>query len=82
VIRTLCAAARVLRAAAAVMAVALLAAVPALADHPGPFRTEGMSPLTSALLTGALAFVVALLVVVVVMLLTRSKPDEPKRDEP
>jgi hypothetical protein len=78
----LIAAARALRATAAAIVVALLAAAPALADHPGPFRTEGMSPLTSALLTGALAFVVALLVVVVVMLLTRSKQDEPKQDEP
>jgi hypothetical protein len=71
-----------MRAAAAAMAGALLAAAPALADHPAPFRTEGMSPLTSALLTGALAFVVAVIVVVVVMLLTRPKQDAPEQDEP
>ncbi len=50
-------------------------AVPALADHSGPFRVEGMSPLMTALLTGALAFVVALVVVVVIMVLTRKGPD-------
>ena len=46
-----------------------------IADHPAPFRVEGMSPLTTALLTGALAFAVALVVVVVIMLLTRKRPD-------
>ena len=64
-----------IRAAALGIAAALLAAAPALADHPGPFRTEGLSPLTSALLTGGLAFAVALIVVVVVSLLTRKKQD-------
>ena len=63
-----------IRAALAIAAV-LLAAAPALADHPGPFRTEGLSPLTSALLTGGLAFAVALIVVIVVSLLTRKKQD-------
>ena len=54
-----------------------LVAVPAraFADHPGPFRTEGMSPLMSALLTGGLALVVALVVVVVILVLTRKRPD-------
>jgi hypothetical protein len=65
----------VIRAAVVVLAAALLGVAPALADHPAPFRTEGMSPLTSALLTGALAFVVALIVVVLVMVLTRPKQD-------
>lgn len=65
-----------IRAAAVATAATLLAVSPALADHPGPFRTEGMSPLTSALLTGGLAFAVALIVVVVVTLLTRPKKDE------
>jgi hypothetical protein len=46
----------------------------ARADHPGPFRVEGMSPLTTALLTGGLAFAVALLVVIVVVVLTRKGP--------
>jgi type IV secretory pathway VirB2 component (pilin) len=48
---------------------------PAVADHGGAFRVEGMSPLASALLTGGLAFVVALIVVVVVMVMTRPGPD-------
>jgi hypothetical protein len=47
----------------------------AFADHPAPFRTEGMSPLTTALLTGGLAFAVALLVVVIVVVLTRKGPE-------
>ena len=47
----------------------------ALADHPGPVRTEGMSPLMSALLTGGLAFLVALVVVVVILVLTRKGSD-------
>ena len=50
-------------------------ATPALADHGSPIRIEGMSPLMSALLTGALAFLVALVVVVVIMVLTRKGPD-------
>jgi hypothetical protein len=66
----------VIRALTLAVVAALLAAGPALADHPGPFRTEGMSPLTSALLTGGLAFLVALIVVVVVMLLTRPRQDQ------
>jgi hypothetical protein len=65
----------VIRAVALAILVGLLAAAPALADHGAPFRVDGMSPLTSALLTGALAFVAALVVVVVVMLLTRPKQD-------
>jgi hypothetical protein len=59
-----------------ILALALvLAPTPALADHPGPFRVEGMSPLTSALLTGGLALLVALVVVVVILVLTRKGPD-------
>ena len=56
----------------------LLVLVPAvaLADHPGPVRIEGMSPLMSALLTAGLAFAVGLVVVVVIMVLTRKAPDE------
>jgi hypothetical protein len=64
----------VIRVALAIAAV-LLAAAPALADHPGPFRTDGMSPLGSALLTGGLAFAVALIVVILVSLLTRKRQD-------
>jgi hypothetical protein len=53
----------------------LLTPTPTLADHPGPFRAEGMSPLTSALLTGGLALLVALVVVVIVLVLTRKGHD-------
>ncbi len=57
-----------------------LAATPSLADHPGPFRVEGMSPLTTALITGAVAFAVALVVVVLVMVLTRPSADRSESD--
>ena len=60
--------------------VAILAAVtPAFADHPGPFRVEGMSPLMTALITGGLAFLLALVVVVLVMVLTRPSANRPER---
>ena len=60
--------------------VAVLAAVtPAFADHPGPFRVEGMSPLMTALITGGLAFLLALVVVVLVMVLTRPSTNRPER---
>jgi hypothetical protein len=60
--------------------VAVLAAVsPAFADHPGPFRVEGMSPLMTALITGGIAFLLALVVVVLVMVLTRPSADRPQR---
>lgn len=60
--------------------VALLAAVsPAFADHGSPFRVEGMSPLMTALITGGLAFLLALVVVVLVMVLTRPSADRPQR---
>jgi len=65
----------VTRAAAAILLVAATAS-PALADHGSPIRIEGMSPLMSALVTGALAFLVALVVVVVIMVLTRKGPEE------
>ena len=63
------------RAAVAILLVAATA-TPALADHGSPIRIEGMSPLMSALVTGALAFLVALVVVVVIMVLTRKGPEE------
>lgn len=60
----------------------LMASTSARADHPGPFRVEGMSPLITALLTGALAFAVALVVIVVVMVMTRpSSRHEPGPDQ-
>jgi len=55
----------------------------AWADHGGPLRTEGLSPLTVGLLAAALALAVGVLVVVIVMLLTRkpsSPAQEPARD--
>ena len=60
--------------------VTLLATTPAFADHPAPFRVEGMSPLTTALITGGLAFLVALIVVVLIMVLTRPSPDRSDAD--
>ena len=59
---------------------ACLAATPAFADHPGPFRAEGMSPLTTALVTGGLALGVALVVVVLIMVLTRPNPNRSESD--
>jgi hypothetical protein len=56
--------------------VTALVPAPALADHPGgAMRVEGMSPLMSAVLTGGLAFLVALVVVAVILVLTRKRPD-------
>lgn len=58
----------------------MLAATPALADHGAPFRIQGMSPLMTALVTGGLAFLVALVVVVIVMVLTRPRADRSRSD--
>ena len=49
----------------------LLLAAPASADHGGPLATAPMSPITVALLAGALVFVAVLLLVVIVRLLAR-----------
>lgn len=68
------------RALLPLVVLAVLVATPALADHPGPFRVEGMSPLITALVTGGLAFGVALVVVVLVMVLTRPGPDRSDPD--
>jgi hypothetical protein len=46
-------------------------ATAAWADHGGPLRAEGLSPLMVGLLTGALALAAAVLIVIIVMLLTR-----------
>ena len=59
---------------------AVVTATPAFADHPAPFRVEGMSPLTTALLTGALAFLLGLVVVVLIMVLTRPSADRASAD--
>ena len=53
-------------------------ATTAWADHGGPSRVDGLSPLTVGLLAGALALAAGVLVVVIVMLLTR-KPSSPAR---
>jgi len=55
----------------------LLLAAPASADHGGPLASAPMSPITVALLAGALAFVTILLLVVIVRILSRpaSRPE-------
>lgn len=46
-------------------------ATPAWADHGGPLRAEGLSPLMVGLLAGGLALAAGVVIVVIVMLLTR-----------
>ncbi len=55
---------------AAALAVALTAA-PAWADHPGGLRSEGWSPLSTALVFAGLALLAGAIVVIVVAILTR-----------
>ena len=55
----------------AVALAAVLAAVPAWADHPAGLRSEGWSPLTAALVFGGLALLAGAVVVIVVAILTR-----------
>jgi hypothetical protein len=43
----------------------------AWADHGGPMRTAGWSPIAAALIFGGLALLAGMLVVVIVALLTR-----------
>lgn len=50
---------------------AALAAAPAWGDHPVGLRSEGWSPLTSALVFGGLALLAGAVVVIVVAVLTR-----------
>jgi len=49
-------------------------ATTAWADHGGPLRAEGLSPLLVGILAGALALAAGVLIVVIVMLLTRKQP--------
>ncbi|MGH7299638.1 MAG: hypothetical protein ACREKQ_16695 [Candidatus Rokuibacteriota bacterium] len=49
-------------------------ATAAWADHGGPPRTEGLSPLMVGLLAGGLALAAGVLIVVIVMRLTRKPP--------
>jgi hypothetical protein len=46
-------------------------AAPAWADHGGPLRSEGLSPLLTGLLAGGLVLAAGVLVVVIVMRLSR-----------
>ena len=57
------------RLAAALAAV--LAVTPAWADHGGALRSEGWSPLTSALVFGGLALLAGAVVIIVVAVVTR-----------
>lgn len=58
-----------------------LTATAASADHPvGGRMIAGLSPLMSALLTGALAFLVALVVIVVVMVMTKPRGNRETED--
>ena len=49
----------------------MLASAPAGADHGGALRSEGWSPLTSALVFGGLALLAGAVVIIVVAVLTR-----------
>lgn len=49
----------------------VLLAARAWADHPGGLRSEGWSPLTTALVFGGLALLAGAVVVIVVAILTR-----------
>jgi drug/metabolite transporter (DMT)-like permease len=50
---------------------AVLGAAPAWADHGVGLRSEGWSPLVTALVFGGLAFAAGMVIVVIVALLTR-----------
>ena len=58
----------------ALVAALVLPAHAAWADHGGPMRTAGWSPLTAALVFGGLALLAGMLVVVIVALLSRRGP--------
>jgi hypothetical protein len=55
----------------ALVAAIMLLTREAWADHGGPLRTAGWSPMAAALLFGGLALLAGMLVVVIVALLTR-----------
>jgi len=55
----------------ATMTTAALAVTPAWADHGGALRSEGWSPLTSALVFGGLALLAGAVVIIVVAVVTR-----------
>ena len=58
----------------ALVAITTLLTREAWADHGGPVRTAGWSPMAAALLFGGLALLAGMLVVVIVALLTRRTP--------
>jgi hypothetical protein len=62
---------------ALVVAALALAASAAWADHGGPLRTAGWSPMTAALVFGGLALLAGVLVVVIVALLSRRDRSSP-----
>ena len=56
---------------AAMVAAVVTVVAPAWADHGGALRSEGWSPLTSALVFGGLALLAGAVVIIVVAVLTR-----------
>ena len=55
----------------AAMVATIMTVTPAWADHGGALRSEGWSPLTSALVFGGLALLAGAVVIIVVAVLTR-----------
>jgi ABC-type Fe3+ transport system permease subunit len=53
------------------MIAAVMIVPPAWADHGGALRSEGWSPLTSALVFGGLALLAGAVVIIVVAVITR-----------
>jgi len=64
-----------LRLVLALAASLAIVAAPAEADHGGPLASAPMSPLATALIAGALAFVAVLLLAVIWRLFTGSRGD-------
>jgi hypothetical protein len=60
-----------MRRVIAIIALLALDAGAAWGDHPGALRSEGWSPLTTALVFGGLALLAGMLVIVIVTLLSR-----------
>ena len=61
----------------AAMVATIMTITPAWADHGGALRSEGWSPLTSALVFGGLALLAGAVVIIVVAVITRrDRPSE------
>jgi ABC-type Fe3+ transport system permease subunit len=61
----------------AALVAAVMTVTPAWADHGGALRSEGWSPLTSALVFGGLALLAGAVVIIVVAVITRrGRPSE------